>query len=229
MRKPAKRSSASRPKVQLDYRCLQCGSVLYAGCPKDVEEHGRETVRIFLESIGWRQMQEGWKCGECTGIQGDVGKQLLGMNPGTVHVVVDPKKGDVLQVKAPRRRPLLKKRVFTAEEIRAALRAYRFRYSTEKDLQAGIQRALQAAGIVHEREWKLGGDLGVVDFMVGRIAVEIKTKGSPSQVARQLIRYCKSEEVDAIILVTGKSALGTLPETLNGKPVYLLALWGTFL
>lgn len=229
MGKPAKRSSRPRECVDLEFACQKCGATFIGRCPVDVKEHAQKSLQVFLESTGWRQLQEGWKCGDCTGILGDVGKKLEGMGGGAVHVVVDPDKGDILRVSTSRRRPRPKVRVVTAEEIRDALKAYRFRYSTEKDLQAGIERALQAAKIPYEREKDLGGDLGILDFVVERIGVEIKTKGSPSQVARQLQRYCQSKDIDEIILVTGKVSLGDLPPLLNGKPIHLVALWGSFL
>ena len=59
--------------------------------------------------------------------------------------------------------------------------------------------------------------------------VEIKIKGSPSSVGRQLIRYAESKAIDQLILVTGRSQLGRLPVELLGKPLLVINLWETFL
>jgi hypothetical protein len=226
--KPSEGKPGPVVKVQLGYLCTSCRCRFLVKCPEAVVEPGKETVQIFLESIGWRQLQEGWKCGSCTGIRGEVGKKLEGMAPGTVKVLVDPGTGRILHVKQAKAAKEPPKKV-SADDIRRLLRAVKFSYSTEKELQAGIERVLKGAGVPCERERKLAGDLGVIDFLVGRIGIEIKTKGSPSQVARQLIRYCKSDELDAIILVTGRVALGDLPQELGGKKIFVLSLWGTFL
>lgn len=115
-----------------------------------------------------------------------------------------------------------------AHEIIRALRAYRFVYSTEKELQEGVAIALAKKKIPFVREKDLG-EAGVIDFCVGTIGVEIKTKGSPSEVARQLMRYCGSPMISEVILLTGRTRLGNLPEKLSGKPLYVVTLWRTML
>lgn len=111
----------------------------------------------------------------------------------------------------------------------ASLRTRRFNYQNEKDLQAGIEEALKADRIDFVREHPLG-DAGIVDFFVGGfLGVEIKIKGSPSEVARQLLRYAGRDEVKALVLVTGRAALSALPGTMLGKPLMLVELWRTFL
>lgn len=117
----------------------------------------------------------------------------------------------------------------TAGDIAKALRAFRFIYSNEKQLQSGVARALASRGIAFEPEKDLGRDFGIVDFMVGRIAIEVKIKGSPSAVARQLIRYCGCPDVDEIILFTGRRRLGGLPRKLGGKKLRVLSIWATML
>jgi hypothetical protein len=110
------------------------------------------------------------------------------------------------------------------------LRSYRFRYSTEKDLQNGIAKALKERHVLFEPEKEIGSKGEVIDFLVfGGIGIEVKIKGGPSDVARQLIGYAECPEIGAIILVTGRARLGRLPSTLQGKPVHVLSLWGTFL
>lgn len=111
----------------------------------------------------------------------------------------------------------------------ASLRKRRFNYQNEKDLQAGVEAVLKSDGFDFVREHQLG-DAGVVDFFVsGFLGVELKIKGSPSEVARQLLRYAGRDEVKALVLVTGRAALSALPETMLGKPLMLVELWRTFL
>jgi hypothetical protein len=110
-----------------------------------------------------------------------------------------------------------------------ALKAYRFNYSSEKELQEGVERVLSAAMIPFERE-KILGEYGTIDFLVdGHIGIEIKTKGSPSAVARQLVRYFKCGDITELILLTGRSRLGKLPATILGKKLTVVTLWETFL
>lgn len=111
-----------------------------------------------------------------------------------------------------------------------ALKAYRFNYQNEKELQEGVEHVLMAHAIPFEREKILGGKFGTIDFLVdGRIGIEIKIKGSPSSVTRQLIRYFECGMVSELILVTGRSRLGKLPATILGKKLTVVSLWETFL
>lgn len=111
-----------------------------------------------------------------------------------------------------------------------ALKSHRFNYQNEKELQEGVEHVLMAHAIPFEREKILGGQYGTIDFLVdGRIGIEIKTKGSPSAVTRQLLRYFECERVGELILLTGKSRLGKLPGTILGKRLTVVSLWETFL
>jgi hypothetical protein len=117
----------------------------------------------------------------------------------------------------------------TLKAVVASLRKRRFNYQNEKDLQAGIEAVLKADKIDFVREHPLG-DAGIVDFFVGGfLGIEVKIKGSPSEVARQLLRYAGRDEVKVLVLVTGRSALSALPKTMLGKPLMLVELWRTFL
>ena len=120
----------------------------------------------------------------------------------------------------------------TAEAVAAlvtVLKGKRFRYNSERDLQDGMEDVFKAQGFRYERERELGpGD--IVDFLLfGSVGVEVKIKGNPVDVARQLLRYAGRQEVAHIVLVTGKLSLGRLPEELLGKPVTVVALWRAFM
>lgn len=119
--------------------------------------------------------------------------------------------------------------MIVVSDVVKALKSYRFNYSSEKQLQEGVERALEATKIPFERE-KVLGVYGTIDFLVdGRIGLEIKTKGSPSLVAQQLIRYFKCDQVVELILLTGRSRLGILPPMILGKKLTVVTLWETFL
>jgi hypothetical protein len=120
----------------------------------------------------------------------------------------------------------------TTEAVAAlivALKSKRFRYNSERDLQDGMEGVFKEQGFQYERERELGpGD--VIDFLLfGSVGVEVKIKGSPVEVARQLLRYAERPEVAHVVLVTGKLRLGRLPAELLGKPVTVVALWRGFL
>lgn len=74
-----------------------------------------------------------------------------------------------------------------------------------------------------------------IDFLVVdevqhcRVGIECKIGGSLSAVTRQLFRYAKTAAVHALILVTAKTQLAAVPETINGKPVRVVVTLGAFL
>lgn len=106
------------------------------------------------------------------------------------------------------------------EQIISALATSRFTYMTERDLQDGIARALEAACLIFERERPLSPE-DIPDFTCGVTAVEVKIKGSLADVTRQLHRYAQHEEVEEILLVTTRAAHTRTPRLLNGKPVHV--------
>ena len=110
-------------------------------------------------------------------------------------------------------------------EILKALTAARIRCSTESQMHDDVAAALEAGGIPFSRERDLSAR-DRVDFLSGATAIECKIDGSPTDVARQLIRYAESKEVDGIILVTSRTRLGHhLPNDIDGKPIRVVATW----
>jgi hypothetical protein len=77
------------------------------------------------------------------------------------------------------------------------------------------------AGIEHTREARLDGK-NRIDFKVGGIGIEVKIKGNAKAIYKQCARYCALPEIEALILVTGRS-MG-FPETINNKPCYVVRL-----
>lgn len=100
----------------------------------------------------------------------------------------------------------------------------------EYDLHAEVSRVLARDGIEYNHEYKLAPRCRI-DFLAGRVGIEIK-KGRPvpSLLKEQLTRYLRSEELDAIIVVSQQAV--PLPRTIGGKPVELVSLnrlWGVAL
>lgn len=111
------------------------------------------------------------------------------------------------------------------EQVCAVIAAARFVYVSEVDLHATLERAWEGAGIVCRREVPL--DRGRIDFMIGRIGVEVKVKGATKRVARQLAMYAEDPCVEQLVLVTTcrrhRDLAGTTP---GGKPVSVVVVGG---
>jgi hypothetical protein len=67
------------------------------------------------------------------------------------------------------------------------------------------------------------------DFIVGRIAVEVKIGGSPHELLRQLARYSQHDVFDELVAVVSRVGLTRLPKTLNRKPLHVALHMGGIL
>lgn len=108
------------------------------------------------------------------------------------------------------------------QAIVAALRARRFSHVDEDELQRGIAEALEAAGIAFEREAVRGRDR--FDFLVGRIVVEVKVKGSRAALIEQVYRYAKRLDVDGIVIATTRSQHRGADGIFAGRPCRVVHL-----
>lgn len=99
------------------------------------------------------------------------------------------------------------------------LASRRYAIQDEKSLQDGLEQVLTANGIPHIREYVLDAK-SRPDFMLGTLAIEVKTQGSVSQFLRQAYRYLEHDKVQALIAIGTPHWLGALPPELAGKPVY---------
>lgn len=115
------------------------------------------------------------------------------------------------------------------DRVILTLNSYRFTYDNEIELQDAIEVALTKSRIPFEREARLGKDLRIDFLVAGGIGIEAKIKGSPSEVARQLLSYANRPEISCLVLITGRAALGRLPGELLGKRLLVIPLWRTFL
>lgn len=114
--------------------------------------------------------------------------------------------------------------ILRAEQIASVLKACRFRFSNEAQLQEAIEQALHARGILARREVVLApGDR--VDFVAdGDIALEVKIKGAFTSVAEQLQRYAASPTIACVLLATTRRQLLAMPDTFHDKPVRCVLL-----
>lgn len=113
----------------------------------------------------------------------------------------------------------------TAEDVIRLLSRFRFRYTSEAELQAGIGQVLTQYGVAFEREVRLDGH-SRVDFLVEKsIVIETKIHGSAPELMRQVSRYAEFPAVSSILVVTSR-ARHALPKSFNGKPVLIYSLIG---
>lgn len=112
-----------------------------------------------------------------------------------------------------------------------ALTGKRIALQDEKCAQEDIQRILLEAHCAlpehailaiprPEREVRVAG--GIIDHLVGTIGVEVKLKGRPGDILRQLRRYAEDPGLAGLLLVTSRPI--TLPNTIKGKPVAVFDL-----
>lgn len=94
--------------------------------------------------------------------------------------------------------------------------------ANERDVQAAIAAALDRAGLAYQREVPIVG--GRIDFMVGNTGIEVKVKGSLSDLTRQVSAYTDEPGLDAIIVASTRLAHQRLPERLGGKAVIVMWL-----
>lgn len=122
--------------------------------------------------------------------------------------------------------------VEVATAIAEALPSYRA-VMAEKVLQRACQAALEAkfgANVTPEAQLPLLSGQSAhdrPDFMVGRIAVEVKVDGGVSPLIRQVWRYAEHDEVAAIVVVTTKSShRNAAGPTFRNKPTIVVYLGG---
>ena len=98
--------------------------------------------------------------------------------------------------------------------VARALTGKRFPLEDEKRCQSTIEEALSIFADMR-REVKCTG--GVIDFVVGRTGVEVKLKGAKEAIRRQIRRYAKDDQLDAIILLTAKPV--GMESEIDDKPI----------
>lgn len=110
----------------------------------------------------------------------------------------------------------------TVDEVADVIRAHRYSYTNEDELQEGIAAALaRKKGWAPEREVRLDAR-DRIDIVVDRIGIEVKVAGRSSGVFEQLLRYAEHEEIAGLILVTNRWV--RLPDGISGKPLRAVSL-----
>lgn len=71
-----------------------------------------------------------------------------------------------------------------------------------------------------QREVRIAG--GIIDFVVDTTGVEVKLKGQPAAIERQMKRYAAEPGIDGLVLVTAKPV--ALGGKIGGKPVVVFDL-----
>jgi hypothetical protein len=102
------------------------------------------------------------------------------------------------------------------------------RMSTRNEyvMQDAVAAALQIAGILYDREYKLDAD-SRIDFHLPehRVGIECKVKASGGNTHRQLLRYAMSGEFDYLVLFTSRPCASTISEfTCSGRKIPLFYL-----
>jgi hypothetical protein len=120
-------------------------------------------------------------------------------------------------------------RAIDMASITSALENKRFRFSSEVDLQEGIEIALLQACLPFERE-KVLSSRDRPDFVVDQqFAIEIKIQGTLSQALRQINRYAEHAKIKAILVVGTPHWVHHIPDVVGGKPVFAMRLTGSLL
>lgn len=116
------------------------------------------------------------------------------------------------------------------DRITALLSKYRFNFTNEKELQAGMAIAFRKLEEPFEAEYRLS-DQDIVDFYWPnkKVGLEAKIDHSLSDLIRQVHRYCQHESILGILVVTSKARLANLPEEMSNKPIRCHSLLGSLL
>jgi hypothetical protein len=100
-------------------------------------------------------------------------------------------------------------------KIAELLEQYQFNYGDEKDLQEAIETIFTEEKIAFRREAQLSSG-GRIDFLIGKLGVEIKVGHSYADVIFQLHAYAKCAEIEELVLVTTRLT-HQMPPHINNK------------
>lgn len=111
----------------------------------------------------------------------------------------------------------------TIDRVVAALSGKRYGYRDERDLHDGLAAAFDDADVDYRHEVHITG--GRIDFVVGRVGVEVKIKGSVADLQRQIEGYAPEAAIDEFLVVTTRPTHRAIPRvTSNGKPVRVITI-----
>lgn len=102
------------------------------------------------------------------------------------------------------------------------IQTHRFNFVHEKQLQDGLAKVFDEAGLEYERECRLSAH-DIIDFMLpSGLGIEVKVRSTRSDLLRQLFRYATHERIDRILVVTNRSHLCALPLEIEKKQVLVM-------
>lgn len=105
----------------------------------------------------------------------------------------------------------------------AELRRRSFRFSRETELQELLATLLAELGIDYSREFR--AQLGRYDFLCGEVVIEVKVRGSYAEALAQADRYCQSEQVSGVIILSSAPWSQSRESEHRGKPVRCVRIW----
>ena len=111
------------------------------------------------------------------------------------------------------------------KDLLEALRSVRFRYSSEEDLQLGIDKLLRERRIQFEREVRLDAHSRIDLLVDGGVGIEVKIGGSTSELGHQVLRYLQHPRINQVVVVTTRATHRDLPEELEGKKIWVVYLF----
>ena len=109
------------------------------------------------------------------------------------------------------------------ENLIEQLKSRRLPILNEKETQAQIGQIFAGLNYKFAREYKLDNK-NIIDFYIfdGKIGIEVKLRSPVFKTYSQCARYCQSDKIDQLLLITSKS-MG-LPKVINGKPCHIHCL-----
>jgi hypothetical protein len=109
-----------------------------------------------------------------------------------------------------------------AERLIRLIGSARVDLSTEAAAQRGLARLFEAEGVPYEAEVSLSA-ADRIDFLVGRVGVEVKIGQPRRQILRQLERYAGSDRLNELLLVSS-APFPADGFRAHGKPVFIVSL-----
>lgn len=107
--------------------------------------------------------------------------------------------------------------------LRDFLSQFRFNFTSEAELQTGIEQALAASSFRVQREYRLS-EADRLDFLIDdELVIEVKIGSSTQAVQRQLWRYAQNDLPQGFLLVTNRAG-HMIPHSFNGKPCLVHSL-----
>lgn len=111
------------------------------------------------------------------------------------------------------------------DNLKSVIQAGAYDYTNESVCQEQIEMHLKKLGATFYREYTLG-EFGVIDFYFPNTGIGLEVKASKNwnrtKVFRQCERYCKSEEINGLLLATARAQ--ALPDLIEDKPARVFYL-----